>query len=435
MGLFQTPPALAQMIPPQIETPITESAIRIDGLLDEPAWRDAAVIPHLEQQDPHPGEPSAFQTEVRILVDRHALYVAFVCFDPEPTKMAVHTMQRDGNFYGDDTVAVVLDTTGDGRRGYLFRVNAAGARLDGLVAGPESFSAEWDGIWDARTRRTPDGWTVEMRIPAQTLRFTWGLDRWGFNVERFIARERMTLRWSSPTLDSRLVDLQRAGVLAGAGNLRQGLGLSISPFGLMRSERNLVADETAFDSDIGGDITWNVTRDLTSYLTINTDFAETEVDTRQINLTRFPLFFPEKRSFFLEGSDLFEFGLGTNHEFIPFFSRRIGLFEGAQVPILAGVKVLGRTGPWSVGLLDTVMDETDGTDKTNLFAGRVTYDVNEHLTIGTIVTDGDPEGAQDNTLVGLDAVWRTSTFLGDKNFSVGGWAASSRGDVADGSRT
>ena len=434
-GLFQVLPATAQVIPPVIKTVITEDTIRIDGLLDEPSWHGAGVISELIQQDPHPGQPTSFQTEVRILVDQHSLYVAFICHDPDPTGIAMHTMQRDGNLYGDDTVAIVLDTTGDGRRGYLFRVNSAGARLDGLIAGSESFSADWDGIWDAKTRRSPDGWTAEIRIPAQTLRFTWGLDRWGFNVERFIARERTTLRWSSPTLDSRLVDLQRAGVVSGVGDLRQGLGLSISPFGLIRSESNLEVDETSVEGDVGGDITWNVTRDLTSYLTINTDFAETEVDTRQINLTRFPLFFPEKRAFFLEGSDLFEFGLGAGHEFIPFFSRRVGLFEGEQIPILAGVKVLGRAGPWSVGLLDTAMDETKGTDTSNLFVGRVTYDFNEHLTIGTIVTDGDPEGVRDNTLIGLDAVWRTSTFMGDKNFSVGGWAASSQGDVADGART
>ncbi len=435
VGLSVVAAVPEQMISPEIEVPMTEGSIRIDGILDEPEWNAAGVISHLTQQDPHPGQSTPFQTEVRILVDQRSLYVAFVCHDPEPEGIAVHTMQRDGNLFGDDTVAIVLDTTGDGRRGYLFRVNSAGARLDGLIAGAESFSADWDGIWDARTHRTPDGWTVEMRIPAQTLRFEWGLDRWGFNVERYIARERMTLRWSSPTLDSRLADLQRAGTLIGVGDLRQGLGLSVSPFGLIRAESDFETDETTVKGDAGGDITWNVTRDLTSYLTINTDFAETEVDTRQINLTRFALFFPEKRSFFLEGSDLFSFGSGIRHEFIPFFSRRVGLFEGEQVPILAGVKLLGRTGPWSVGVLDTVMDETKETDQTNLFVGRVTYDFNEHLTVGTIVTDGDPEGVRDNTLIGLDAVWRTSTFLGNKNFSVGGWAASSQGDVGDGSRT
>ena len=420
--------------PPAVAVPVAQGSIRIDGRLDEADWARAAVIGNLTQQDPHPGEPTPFSTEVRLLVDGRALYLGFVCRDPDPSGIAVHTMLRDGNMRGDDTVSVVLDTTGDQRRGYLFKVNAVGARLDGLVAGPEEFSTNWDGIWDARARRTPEGWTAEIRIPAQTLRFRWGLDHWGFNVERYVARERLTLRWASPTLDSRLIDLRRAGVLTGVGDLRQGLGLSVSPFGLVRSEHDLETHHHTVQGDAGGDVTWNLTRDLTGYLTINTDFAETEVDTRRINLTRFALFFPEKRSFFLEGSDLFSFGTGLGYDFIPFFSRRVGLFEGEQVPILAGVKLLGRMGRWSVGLLDTAMGSTAETRSTNLFAGRVTYDVDEHLTVGTIVTDGDPEGVRDNTLVGLDAVWRTSTFRGDKNFSVGAWTAFSQGDVPDGQR-
>jgi hypothetical protein len=369
------------------------------------------------------------------LVTNEAVFFGFVCHDPDPSRVAIHTMQRDGNMSGDDTVSVVLDPIADGRRGYIFQINAAAARLDGLVSGPESMSSDWDGIWDAAVQRNPGGWAAEIRIPTQTLRFRWGQDQWGFNVERYVPRTLTTLRWSGITLDATFIDLQRAGRLAGVGGLRQGLGLSLAPYGLVRAEKDHESGEQTVAGEFGGDLTWNFTGDLTGYLTINPDFAETEIDTRQVNLTRFPLFFPEKRAFFLEGSDIFEFGSGLNHDFIPFFSRRMGLFEGEKVPLLGGAKVIGRAGRWRVAALAVAADQTELTQRTDLFSGRVTYDVDEHLTLGVIATDGDPEGERDNSLGGVDVLWRTSTFNGDKNFSAGAWAAWSRGDVPEGQRS
>ena len=433
LTLVSAIPAMATE--PTLAAGSTDQEIHLDGALDEPAWRHAGVIADLIQQDPHPREATPFATEVRVLVDPQAVYFGFVCHDPDPTRIAIHTMQRDGDMDGDDTVSVVLDPIADGRRGYIFRINAAAARLDGLVSGPESMSTDWDGIWDAAARRTPGGWTAEIRIPTQTLRFKWGQDQWGFNVERYVPRALTTLRWSGITLDATFIDLQRAGRLTGVGGLRQGLGLSLTPYGLVRSEKDYESGDHTAEGEVGGDLTWNFTGDLTGYLTINPDFAETEIDTRQVNLTRFPLFFPEKRAFFLEGSDIFEFGSGLGSDFIPFFSRRMGLFDGEKVPLLGGAKLIGRAGRWRVAAVAVAADETEVTQRTNLFSGRVTYDVDDHLTLGVIVTDGDPEGERDNTLGGIDVLWRTSTFNGDKNLSVGGWAASSRGDVPDGRRS
>jgi len=410
------------------------SGIRLDGVLDEPAWRDAGRIDDLTQQEPRPGEPTPFRTELRVLVDDQNLYVGVICHDPDPSSIAVHTMQRDGNLYGDQTLALVLDTFGDQRRGYYFEINAAGARLDGLIAGPEDVSDDWDGIWDVRTLRRPGGWNAELRIPAQTLRFAPGATSWGFNVQRRIARERMTLRWSGTTLDAHLLDLSRAGRLEGVGGLHQARGLSVSPFGLARREADLDVGETSVVGDGGLDVVYNLTSDLATVLTINSDFAETEVDTRQVNLTRFPLFFPEKRSFFVEGSNLFSFGSGLGTDFIPFFSRRIGLYAGRQVPLNVGFKTLGRVGNWSVAALDAALGSCDLTEETNLFAGRVTGDVGDKLTVGAIVTEGDPDSVHDNTLVGVDAFWRTSAFRGDKNLSLGAWSAWAGGDIPKGRR-
>ena len=207
--LATTTPATAAA--PTLTAGSTDQEIKLDGLLDEPAWQQAGTIHDLTQQDPHPGEPTEFTTEVRVLVDTTAIYIGFVCRDPDPTRIAIHTMQRDGNMSGDDTVEVVFDPIADGRRGYIFRINAAAARLDGLVSGAESMSTDWDGIWDAATRRTPGGWTAEIRIPTQTLRFKWGQDQWGFNVQRYVPRTLTTLRWSGITLDATFIDLQRAG--------------------------------------------------------------------------------------------------------------------------------------------------------------------------------------------------------------------------------
>ena len=413
----------------------SQARIQLDGRLDEPAWRDAGIAAELVQQSPHPGQPTPFKTFVRILIVDDTLYFAFECADPEPSKIAIHTMARDGFTLGDDTVSIVLDTYGDKRMGYLFRINAAGARIDGLISDPEQESLDWDGIWDARTARTKDGWSGEIAIPSKTLNFTPRLKSWGLNLERFVARERITLRWASATLDSFLYDMSRAGSLTGVENLKQGRGLEFSPYMIGRMKDDFGPSPRTWQGTGGLDFTWRITPQLAAVITGNTDFAETEVDARQINLTRFPLFFPEKRAFFLEGANQFVFGLALGEAFIPFFTRRVGLLEGQQIPINGGVKLNGRAGRWNLGILDVQTRETRLAPGTNLFAGRISYDLTKKFRVGTILTHGDPAGLRRSTLAGFDAVWRTSTFRGNKNLLVGGWTAFSAGDIPLGQRS
>jgi hypothetical protein len=425
------------------------SSITLDGKLDEPAWAQAHSFT-LTQQAPLPGKPTPFKTEVRVLVSKDAIYFGFTCHDPNPKAIAIHTERRDGDVTGDDTVSIVLDTYGDRRTGYFFQINAAGTRVDGLISGPESASLDWDGIWDARTARTSDGWTAEIVIPSRTLSFTPGLNRWGLNVERFIPRGGRTwLRWSSPTLDSFVYDLSRAGELDGVGGLEQGKGLEITPYATGKTKEFYGVSPRAWQGAVGGDVTWKITPQLVSVFTVNTDFAETEVDSRQINLTRFPLFFPEKRAFFLEGANQYTFGIGLGEQFIPFFSRNVGLLDGAQIPLNGGVKLNGRIGRWNVAFLDVQTRETivpiqvvqdlalpsGVVQSTNLLASRVSYDFNDNLRVGTIITNGDPEALRQNTLVGFDAVWRTSKFRGNKNLLLGAWTATTQGDVPHGHKT
>src|SRR3954464_10312059 len=408
-------------------------SITLDGLLNEPAWRHAPVM-KLTQQAAKPGQPTPYVTEVKVIVTSDRIYFGFACKDSDPRRIAIHTMQRDGDMTGDDTVSIVLDTYGDRRTGYFFQINAAGTRVDGLISTVDTVSLDWDGIWDARTARISGGWSAEIVIPSRTLSFTPGLNGWGLNLERFVPRERLWLRWASPTLDSFLYDLSRAGRLSGVGEVQQGKGLEITPYTIGKTKQFYGAGSSRpWQGAVGGEVIWKITPQLVTVFTANTDFAETEVDTRQINLTRFPLFFPEKRSFFLEGANQYDFGLGLSGQdspvFIPFFSRNVGLLDGAQIPIDAGVKLNGRVGKWNLGILDVQTRETVVPDQvmqdlglpsavvpgTNLFAGRVSYDFNENLRVGTILTHGDPEARRNNTLAGIDAVWRTSKFLGNKN--------------------
>ena len=236
--------------------------------------------------------------------------------------------------------------------------------------------------------------------------------------------------------------------MTGLSELEQGKGLEITPYATGKTRQIYGDDSRTWQGAVGGEVTWKITPQLVTVFTANTDFAETEVDARQINLTRFPLFFPEKRSFFLEGANQYVFGLNLNEQFIPFFSRNIGLLDGAQIPINAGVKLNGRVGKWNLAMLDVQTRETTVSDQvvqdlglpsnvvpsTNLFAGRVSYDFNENLRVGTIVTHGDPEARRNNTLVGIDAVWRTSKFRGNKNLQFGAWTATTQGDVGSGSK-
>ena len=407
-------------------------SIVLDGRLNEAAWRDAPAV-QLAQQSPRPGEATPYPTEVRIVMAGDRLYFGFLCRDPEPGRASVHTMRRDDPMAGDDTVAIALDTYGDRKTGYWFRINAAGARTDGLIADPEHPSYDWDGIWDARTARTEDGWSAEIVIPSRTLSFTPGLNDWGLNLERFVSRDRLTLRWASPTLDAFFYDLSRAGTLSGTAELEQGLGLEFSPYVIGRMKEFFGGPARAWQGATGGEFTWKITPQLVTVFTANTDFAETEVDARQINVTRFPLFFPEKRSFFLEGANQYEFGLGLASQFIPFFtSPHRAVRRDQQVPIDGGVKLNGRIGRVERGHAGRPDARTPVNNRpvpgVNLFAGRVSYDVTGKLRVGGIFTNGDPGGRGRNSLMGADALWRTSTFRGNKNLLIGGWTARTAGE-------
>jgi hypothetical protein len=421
-------------VPAEVAAVPAQGSITLDGALDEADWTHAPVIA-LTQQDPHPSEPTPYRTRVRLLTDRDHLYLGITCVDPDFGKRSVHTLERDSDQTADDHVTVVLDTFGNHRVGYVFQVNAGGARTDGLIspASPDP-SFDWDGIWDAKVHRTADGWSAAIAIDTRALQFRKGVDRWGLNVQRYVPRDQLAMQWANITLNTSIFDLARMGVLEGVGGFDEGHRLDVSPYFLARHDS--LGNRSA--AQIGGDARYNITPELAAIVTVNPDFAEAEADAQQINLTRFSLFFPEKRRFFLEGSSQFTFGADlTNTDnaagvFIPFYSRSIGLVNGATVRLDEGVKVIGQEGPWAIGMLDVETGRSAFAGPTNLFVGHLTYDVDEHLHIGAMLTRGDPTGTSYNQFTGIDAVWHTATFRGDKNLTLAGWAGRTEDDVRTG---
>lgn len=409
--------------------------ITLDGRLDEPAWKHAGVIADLTQQSPHPGAPTPYHTKVLLLRDSHTLYIGLVCEDPDPSKASVHTLVRDGNQGNDDNVLFILDTFDTQHFAYVFQVNAGGAMADGLLAPTPAINSNngvdynWDGIWQAAVARQEHGWTAEIAIDTRSLQFNDGVTRWGFNVSRNVPRDLLTLNWSGTTLDSSVFNLPREGLLTGVQGMEQGKGLDFQPYGLAKYQTG-----RGTTSNTGFDLKYNFNPSLAGLFTYHTDFAEAEADQQQVNTGRFPLFFPEKRQFFLQGDNLLTFSYNQGTNFIPYYSRSIGLVNGVAVPLNEGVKLIGQSDRGSLAVLDTQMagSREAATDATNLFVGRGTYNPVPELELGTLVTHGDPYGMTPNTFVGTDATWKTSTFQGDKNLNIAGWAAHSGGDVPNG---
>jgi hypothetical protein len=409
--------------------------IRVDGKLDEAAWNSAAPIKTLTQVLPQEGKEPSERTEIRVLVDNDAMYFGITCFDRNPSSIISTQLTRDAALEVDDNVSIVIDPFFDHRNGFLFTVNPAGARTDGQISNNAEFtSLDWDGIWDAHTRITDAGWVAEIAIPFKTLRFKPGQSVWGLNVQRVIKRNNETNRWSGARRDIWLYNLAEAGQLEGLPNVRQGMGLDIRPYGLTtRKEGN------DWKVDGGLDISKNLAPNLNASLTINTDFAETEVDARQVNLTRFDLFYPEKRAFFLEGAGVFDVATGNPFmpDLIPFFSRRIGLMEkdgiSIEAPILAGGKITGRQSRFNIGLMDVLTDkvEDSGLGRQNMLAARVSRDFGKQSYFGGIFTRGNPSGDGENTLVGVDARFATSKFQKDKNLSLSLFAFRTDDELTD----
>jgi hypothetical protein len=449
-------------------------SIRVDGHVDEPVWFQATPASGFTQRDPVEGAAPTESTAVYIAYDSDNLYIGAILYDSDPDGILAYQKERDGNLFADDRLQFILDTFLDGRTGYLFEVNPAGLMGDGILGGGGGgfggggggfggggggfggggfgVNKSWNGIWEARAARRADGWSVEIEIPFRTLNFDPDQDTWGINFQRTVRRKNEESLWTGYRRNQQLTRPIHAGRLTGLNGMSQGLGLEAKPYAVAGWRYNPDADDptvdaTDFPADVGFDLSYSVTTSLRAALTVNTDFAEVDVDQRRTNLTRFDLRFPERRDFFLEGSGVYAFAPTNGVE--PFFSRNIGLYEGNQVPITYGMRLGGQAGRYEVGFLqvhtgqDQFLDDGVNTNipTEDFTVARIKRNLFQQSSIGALYTRRasapDPSGARlpDRHTVGADLDLYTSRFLGDKNLQFQAFFVWNSDPVLGGSST
>lgn len=405
--------------------------VRLDGFLDDEAWALAHPITQFRQQEPVEGGEPTERTEIRILYDDQALYIGAMMYDSDPDGILAYQLQRDAGLGTDDRFMWIISTFDDNRTGYFFETNPAGLLGDGLIEGGGGFNKRWNGIWNIRTAIQADGWSAEIRIPFSTLNFDPSLDAWGINFQRTIRRRNEEILWSGWRRNEGLFRPIHTGRLTGLSGINQGRGIELKPF--VNASTNRGPSGTARDNDAktGIDITYSITPSLRGALTLNTDFAEVEVDNRQVNLTRFPLRFPEQREFFLEGSGVFSFNWAD-----PFFSRRIGLVDGQEVPIDFGARLGGQIGDYEVGVYqvrtgETTLENRDGSARPwaaeDFTVARAKRRLFRQSHVGMIYTRRASDGVTgeeilaDRHTVGADFNFFTSQFLDRYNAQIEGF--------------
>ena len=413
----------------------TSEPIKIDGHLDEISWLQAEPANNFLQQRPNEGSPASEKTEVRVLFDGTNLYVGIHAFDSDPTNINARELVRDATFANDDKVEILLDTYHDRRNAFRFAVNPLGTQQDALITDEgRDVNISWDAPWVSQGRVDAEGFVVEIAIPLTTLRFTEGLDTWGFNVARIVRRKDEENLWTSWQRSFGLERVSQAGELTGVEEIRRRRLREIKPYasGEWRQGVPLVGAD-GFDAGLraraGLEVAkLGITPSLTAEFTANPDFGQAEVDNQIVNLTRFSVFFPEKRDFFLENSGIFLFGREGENQ--AFFTRRIGLTDrGLPVSIDYGAKVTGKIGPYNIGFLQVQtrkLGQTStglGIPRQQFSVLRVKRDILERSYIGAIFVNRQGAtavgGSSYNRVGGLDAEFNLTDHYKFKAFWMG----------------
>ena len=404
--------------------------LRLDGRLDEAFYSSVPPMSDLLQVEPKSGEPAAEKTDIWLAFDRTDVYVTFRCWESDPSQLVATEMRRDNSntWQGNDVVAVLLDTFYDRRNGVLFITNAIGGRNDGQVTNETQYSPDWNPVWSVAVGRFEGGWTVEMKVPFKTLRYRPGAAQvWGFNALR-TSRWRNEISLLTPIPAGRgmqsLLQSSRAATVVGLEVPSGSRNLEVKPYVVsqLTSDRTVSPQvSNRFDGDVGVDAKFGVTQSVTGDVTYNTDFAQVEADEQQINLSRFSLFFPEKREFFLENQGTFSFGgvpttgntAGTGDAPILFYSRRIGLENGLPAPIDGGGRLSGRAGRYSLGALHIRSAALAAAPPASFSVLRVKRDVLRRSAVGVLLAgrsalDSD---AGTNATYGLDGTFGFFTNL------------------------
>ncbi|HJS59932.1 MAG TPA: DUF5916 domain-containing protein [Vicinamibacteria bacterium] len=432
--------------PPVASAVALEAPPVLDGeVLQDPTWQSAPVLTEFWQTTPDEGAPASERTEVRVVYTKEALYFGIVCHDSEPSRIVVNESRRDSPLEETDSFRIVLDTYRDRQNGFAFGTNPTGLEYDGQVTSEGEgggglgsslggFNLNWDGSWEVKARIGEHGWSAEFAIPFRTLRYAAGNPQsWGVNFERTIRRRNETAYWAPLGRQHTLYRLSSAGALDGL-HVPSQRTLQVAPYALAQGSRDFESGGGRDGhADAGGELKFGVTPSLTLDLTVNTDFAQVEVDEQQINLDRFNLFYPEKRPFFLENAGFFSVGIPGEAEL--FFSRRIGLGpEGEVVPILAGARLSGKVGRVNMGALDMQTRGVEGVAPANNFAvARAFHELPNRSGVGLLFANrqatDDGAGSDHNRSFSVDSRWGIGRYM-----DLAAWAASSRTPGARGSQ-
>jgi len=428
------PPALAQLRDPAAGAApaarprpvasavhITEAPL-VDGSLDDRTWQEASPLDGFVQAEPFEGQPGSERTEVRILYDDEAIYVGVVCYDRDPSLIVTTDTRRDAGLGEMDSFQMIFDTFRDQQNGFVFGTNAAGGQYDAQVRDQGDQASSWDGSWEVRTRTTDTGWTAEFRIPLRTLRYGPAPQTWGVNFFRNIQRTRERTYWAPLPREYNLGRLSSAGELRGL-TLQTPRNFKLLPYFVSSANRSFTAGaRTDGDADFGFDTKLGITPSLNLDLSYNTDFAQVEVDTQQINLTRFNLRFPEKRPFFLENSGLFTIGKGSELDL--FFSRRIGLDEdGLLVPIRGGGRLSGKVNGVNVGVLNMQTGDAGARPANNFSVFRVSRELPSRSGVGAMFVNRTATGSLSRP-GDWNRTWGADARIGvGEHFTVSGFGA------------
>jgi hypothetical protein len=423
----------------------TETPLKVDGLLNDPAWQNALFQGQFTQREPEEGAPASEKTEVGFLYNEKYLYIGVKCYDSEPEKIIAREMRRDAIVDDDDYFEIVLDTYHDHRSAYYFIINAHGVKREAIMANEgRDYNPAWDGVWLCKAKITEEGWFIEIAIPWKTLRFAEGeSSAWGFNCARMIRRKNEHVYWQLIPRDfgrgAGIFRLSEAGSLEGIVDVKMGGNLELMPYflgGLENdSNTNFTTDRL---SDVGLDAEVALTANLALDLTLNTDFAQVEADQEQVNLTRFSLYYPEKRDFFLEGAEVFAFGGGGGNpwhrgssDMDLYYSRRLGLVDGHEARILGGAKMVGKVGKYQVGLMNILTDDityreedvTTTVNMANFTVVRLRRDIFQRATIGMMfLNKEDLRSSYFNRSLGIDGNIPLSRY-----FTMAGYLAATFG--------
>lgn len=416
--------------PDSINAIFTNESLNFDGKLTEAIWQSATTINNFTQRELDFGKPSTQATKVAIVYDKLAMYIGVWCY--QKNNIRAKYMQRDFNYQEDDNFQIALSPFNDRRNGYLFVINPNGARADLLISGNEEANKDWNAVWDVRTSVTNEGWFAEIRIPFNSLQFkNDSLFNWAINFERNIRAKNEQVSWQGWTRDCSIFCLVNAGTLTGLHNIGYAKRFELKPFALggFEKERN---KSTEWQGKIGADLNVNITPTLKMNLTANTDFAQVEADRIAVNLSRFNLYYPEKREFFLEGYQNYQFNVGGNNEI--FYTRKIGIENFQQVPIVAGGRLFGKVGSSNIGLLNIQTAASDSAASTNNTVVRYKKDIGSQSYIGAIVTSKNNSSIS-NQVGGIDGAYTTSKFLKSKNLVISALVSKSfdKGKNGDGS--